>query len=88
MRLKSPEPITLEEIQAIRFNNGGRSEYRVDDVDPFIDSLIARVQAGRSVDDLVAKPKFRLSRRYDSSYRCREVDAFVKRLRGRPVARP
>lgn len=86
MRQNSPEPITLEEVQAIRFNVGGRSEYRVEDVDPFIDALITRVKAGRSVDDLLAKPKFRLSRKFDGSYRCREVDAFVKSLKGRPVA--
>lgn len=98
MRQKSPkpistepigtEPITLEEIQAIRFNVGGRMEYLVEDVDPFIDSLIARVRAGRPVDDLVAKPRFRLSRKFDGSYRCREVDSFVKSLKGRPVAKP
>ncbi|AZZ41070.1 hypothetical protein [Acidipropionibacterium jensenii] len=88
MSHQPPSPITLEEVSTVRFNLGGRSEYRVVDVDPLIDSLIARVKAGEPVDDLVARPRFRLSTRYDSSYRCREVDAFVKSLKGRPVARP
>ncbi len=88
MSHKTREPITLLEISSVRFNVGGRTEYRVEDVDPFIDALIARVGAGQPIDDLLSGARFRMSTKFDSSYRCRDVDSFIKSLRGRPVATP
>lgn len=83
--MASDLPITPAEIESVRFSAGQRGDYRVDDVDRFVDGLLAEVRAGRPVDASLAAARFRMATKRDRAYPAREVDDFVKGLRGRPV---
>lgn len=81
-----PGPITVEEIRSVRFAKGGRSDYRAEQVDDFLDALAAKVAAGEPIDQMVHRPRFRLSTKFDGAYLADDVDAFIDSLQGRPVA--
>lgn len=83
--MTSQLPITPAETESVRFSPGHPGDYRTDDVDRFIDRLNAEVARGGSVDQLLADARFRMATKRDQAYPAREVDDFIKGLRGRPV---
>ena len=72
----------LEELNIARFRmtRGSVAGYDVGDVDAFLDKMITRLQAERTVLPMLRKKSFRTSTNRNGSYQVADVDSFLDRL--------
>lgn len=76
----------IGEIREAEFRTTGlRAGYDVDEVDRFLDELIAAVGRGEDVSGLVDQARFSPVKR--KGYEMSEVDALLDRIAGRPTGR-